>query len=132
MKLSPITQRKITTFKSKKISFISLILLVFLYCISLFAELWINDKPLVVKYKGRYYFPIVQVVSDEQLGGFLPTEADFSDEEFVAEIKEHGFLIMPLIPYHYSRTASDLTSSAPTSPAPTLSISSGQTDKERM
>ncbi len=116
MKLSPITKRKIAIFKSKKISFISLILIIILYCISLFAEFLVNDKPLVVKYKGTYYFPIVQAVSDEQLGGFLPTEADFSDEELIAEVKAHGYLIMPLIPYHYSKTASDLTSSAPTPP----------------
>ncbi len=116
MRLSPITQRKIAIFKSKKISFISLILIIILYLISLCAEFWVNDKPLVVKYKGVYYFPIVQVVSDEELGGFLPTEADFSDQDLVAEIENHGFLIMPLIPYHYSKTAADLTSSAPTPP----------------
>ena len=43
--------------------FYSLLLFALLFGLSLFAEVLSNDKPLLVRYEGQFYFPIVAGVS---------------------------------------------------------------------
>ena len=40
-----------------------------------------NDKPLLINYRGSYFFPIFQFYSESQFGGDLKTEAIYSDIE---------------------------------------------------
>ncbi|GAL07586.1 oligopeptide transport system permease protein OppC [Photobacterium aphoticum] len=65
LNLNPLTQKKIKRFKEIKRGYWSFIILSILLVLSLFAELLINSKALVVKYNGSYSFP---VISDVRLG----------------------------------------------------------------
>src|SRR5690606_18255253 len=47
-------------FKRNKLGYWSLLLFGVLVAASLFAEVLSNDRPLVVRYEGRTYFPVVQ------------------------------------------------------------------------
>lgn len=47
---------------------ISLLLFVTLFLGSIFAELWINDKPLYLEYNGKSYFPIFKTYSIDDFG----------------------------------------------------------------
>jgi microcin C transport system permease protein len=47
-------------FKRNRLGYWSLLLFSLLVVASLCAELLSNDRPLVVKYEGQYYFPVVQ------------------------------------------------------------------------
>ena len=58
--MSPITRRRWANFRHNRRGFASLCLFVLLFTTSLFAEFIANDKPLVVEYEDRLYFPIFQ------------------------------------------------------------------------
>jgi ABC-type uncharacterized transport system, permease component len=60
--MSPLTQKKIRSFKHIKRGYWSFIILTTMLVLSLFAELFINSKALMVKYDGDYYFPVVSDV----------------------------------------------------------------------
>ncbi len=115
MIISSLLWEKIHQFKQKKLSYYSLILLIIIYVFSLFAEFIANDKPLMVKYQAQYYFPIVNFVSDAQLGGEFATEADYNDNFIKTNINQNGYAIYPPIKYHYRTLARDIAV-APSAP----------------
>src|SRR5690606_24879809 len=87
-----------------------------LFVIALFAELVANDKPLVVHYDGRWYFPVFEVVPETEYGGFFETEAEYHDPEVQQMIAEKGWMVWPLIPYSYDTFDFDLKVPAPAPP----------------
>ena len=54
-----ILQKRIKRFKSMKRGYYSLVIIISLYLISLLGPLWMNNKPLFVKYDNKYYFPAI-------------------------------------------------------------------------
>ena len=56
-KLNPITAKRIARFKSIRRAYWSLWILGILYVLSLASELVCNDKPLIMRYDGKTYFP---------------------------------------------------------------------------
>ncbi len=114
--LTPINQRRFQRFKSNRRGWYSLWFFLILFFLSLFAELLANDKPLMVKYDGQFYFPIFKVYAETEFGGDLPTEADYRDEFVVELIEEKGWLVYPPIPFSYDTINYDLSSPAPSSP----------------
>ena len=58
--LSTLNARRWQTFKAHKRGYWSLWIFLFLFVISLFAEFIANDQPLIVKYEGNYYFPVLR------------------------------------------------------------------------
>ena len=104
-------------FKKQKRAFYSLILFVFIFVLSLLSPFIANDKPLLVYYKGDFLFPIFENYTDEFLGGSLPTYADYKDAFTQRQIKENGFMIMPLIEFSFDTINYDLTQPAPSPPS---------------
>lgn len=66
-------------FKRNKLGFWSLMIFATMVVLSLFAEVISNDKPLVVRYNGNFYFPMVNVYPETTFGGDFETETDFLD-----------------------------------------------------
>jgi len=99
--LSP-SQRAWQRFKQHRLGYWSLILFVTLVVLSLGAELLSNDKPLVARYEGKWYFPIVQNVSETEFGGDFDSPADYLDP-FIAEQFERpgNFAIYPINRSHH-------------------------------
>ena len=54
-----ILQKRINRFKSIKRGYYSLIILLGIYLLSIFAPLFINNKAIIVKYNGEFYFPLM-------------------------------------------------------------------------
>src|SRR5690554_2589127 len=81
------------------------------------AELIANDSPLVISYQGELYFPIVQPISDETFGGFLPTEADYRDPFIASEINDNGWILWPPIPFSYNTINYNLNVPSPAPPS---------------
>jgi ABC-type microcin C transport system permease subunit YejE len=52
-----IRRRRWHTFKANRRGYLSAIILLVLFALSLFAELLANDKPLLVSYKGELLVP---------------------------------------------------------------------------
>lgn len=108
---------KISVFKKNKRAYGSFLLLAFIFVLSLFSELISNDKPLIVRYKNELYFPVLHNYSDEFWGGDFPTSADYSDSLIQNNIKQNGWLIMPLIPYSFNTVDYYLDSATPSAPS---------------
>ena len=100
-KLDPELSRRFRRFRTIKRGYYSLILIIIMVFLSLIGELWINNKALIVKYEGQYYFPTYsQVYSGQTFGKDYAYEAKY--RELKKEWEEAGsdnFVIMPLIPF---------------------------------
>ncbi len=93
----PLARRRWSRFRQNKRALFSLIIFTSLLMIALFAPIIANDKPIYVSYKGMPYYPLSEYVSDKDLGGILPTRADFIDPYTQEQIKNHASVIWPLI-----------------------------------
>lgn len=90
-------------FKRRRLGFFSLVLFLGLYGFSLMGEVVSNDRPLVVRYQGAWYWPLLQDYPESTFGGELPIAADYNDPFIIAQLKSQGnFAIYPLNPYYYN------------------------------
>lgn len=103
MTLSPITRRRITTFKANRRGYYSAIILLTLFTLSVFAELIANDKPILISYHGHLMSPILKTYIEKNTfdGGIMETEADYTDPWVIHEIRAHGWMLRAPIPYDY-------------------------------
>jgi len=67
--------------------------------ITLPAEFITNDKPLIIRYKGQYFFPIFTEYPESVFGGFLAI-TDYRSSFVEEEIAAHGWAVWP--PFRYS------------------------------
>ncbi len=61
-----------------------------LFGLSLFAEFIANDKPILVNYRGDYFFPIFTFYPETAFGGDFRTEAVYGDIEVQCLIVSGG------------------------------------------
>ena len=78
LSLSP-SRRAWQRFRRNRLGFSSLVLFCALVLVSLLAEVVSNDRPLLLKYEGNYYFPIVTVYPEKTFGGDFETATDYLD-----------------------------------------------------
>ena len=117
LQLSPINRRRWENFKRNRRGYWSLWIFTFLFLVSLFAEFIANDKPFLVKFDGRFYFPAIFTYSETTFGGEFETAADYRDPYLQTMISEKGgFMLWPLIRYSYSTHNLDLPTPAPSKP----------------
>jgi microcin C transport system permease protein len=114
--IGEIGQRRIRTFKANRRGYWSLWIFCALFIATLFAEVLANDEPLLVRYGGAFYFPVFQAYPETEFGGFLETEADYSDPEVQELIEEKGWIVWPLIPFSFDTICYDLPTPAPSPP----------------
>ena len=103
LRFDPLTEKKIRRFKEIKRGYWSFIILSVLLILSLFAELFINSKALVVKYQGEYHFPVISdVISGTKFGLGYAAETNYRElkEKFAAESDSDNFVLMPLVPWN--------------------------------
>lgn len=65
--------------RRNRLGYASLLVFAALVLASLLAEVLSNDKPLLVRYEGRWYFPLVQALPETTFGGDFETETDYLD-----------------------------------------------------
>lgn len=117
MTLSPITRRRVAIFRQNRRGFWSLWVFLLLFGLSLLAEFIANDRPLLVRFDGAWYVPVLRDYSEDAFGSdFLPTEADYTDPDVQRAINAHGWMIWPADPYSYDTTVKNLPSPAPSPP----------------
>ena len=87
-------------FRRNRLGFVSLVIFCTLVLASLFAEALSNDKPLVVRYEGQWYFPLAKDYPEKTFGGDFATPADYLDP-YIRERITGGdnWAIYPLNPY---------------------------------
>ena len=90
MKITPLTVRRIASFKANRRGYRSFWIFLVLFVFSLFAELIANDKPLLVEYQGSYYFPVLKIYPETAFGGDFQTEAEYREKDVQDLITEKG------------------------------------------
>jgi microcin C transport system permease protein len=116
-------------FKKNRRGYFSFIALFLLFFFTLFAELIANDRPLLMRFKDKFYFPILQNISEKKLGGELETMADFRDPQVQKLVKKNGWMIFPPIPFSFDSINYEIKS--PTPSRPTFSNLLGTDDNGR-
>ncbi len=106
-------------FKKNKRGYFSFLALAFIFFFTIFAEFIANDKPLLLRFNGEFYFPILKNISEKNLGGEFKTTADFRDPAVKKLIEKNGWMIFPPIPFSYDTINFNITSPAPSKPSAT-------------
>ncbi|HEX6267827.1 MAG TPA: ABC transporter permease [Burkholderiales bacterium] len=114
--MSPLARRRIDTFRANRRGYWSLWIFLALFILSLGAELIANDKPALVWYDGELYVPMLNAYPETAFGGEFETEADYRDPYVREKIREKGWMLAPIIPYHHRTVAWDLPQPAPSPP----------------
>ncbi len=115
--VSNLTRRRLRTFRANRRGWCSLWVFVALFGVSLVAELVANDKPLLLRYEGALYVPVLREYPETAFGGFLPTEADYRDPEVAALIDEKGWMLWPPVRFSYDTVNYALPVPAPAPPS---------------
>ncbi|MFC1235626.1 ABC transporter permease [Vibrio sp. F74] len=101
-KLDPLTLRKFRRFKEIKRGYWSFLILSTLLVLSIFAEMLVNSKALVVSYQGAYHFPVLSdVIPGTEYGLDYLSEANYRElkQKFVEE-DQGDFVVLPIIPWN--------------------------------
>ena len=71
-----------------------------LVLLSLAAEVLSNDKPLLVRYDGQWYVPLVRIYPETVFGGDFETETDYLDPFIRQQFNQPGnWAVFPPNPY---------------------------------
>ena len=89
-------------FRAQPLGYWSLVIFVTLFAISMLGEVLANDRPLVVRYDGQYYFPIVKDYPETIFGGDFPARTNYLDPYIRQRLESNGnFAIYPPNHFHY-------------------------------
>jgi len=118
MNLRPITRRRIAAFKANRRGYYAAWLFTALFVLSLFAEFIANDRPLLLRYHGQFYAPVLTDYAEDAFGDdLLPIAADYTDPELAARINADGWMIWPILPYANQTVVKNLPVPAPAPPS---------------
>jgi microcin C transport system permease protein len=115
--LSPLMRRRLASFRASRRGYWSLWIFLALFVLSLGADLLANDRPLLVRYGGHFYAPVLRGYPETAFGGELPTEAVYRDAYVRQLIEAHGFMVWPPVPFRYDTIDWDLPGRAPGPPS---------------
>lgn len=98
----PVTRKRFTRFREMRRAWWSFWILVILYGVSLVSELVAGNQPLMVRFQGRLYFPVVRFYPEDVFtGSGRMTRPDYKqiarNEVFRAD--PHHRMVFPPIPY---------------------------------
>lgn len=117
MRLSPLSRRRFETFRANKRGWRSLWVFLFFFLLTLPAEFLANEKPLVVRYRGGWYFPVVKSYPETTFGGEFGTEAHYRDPQVKVLVDKGGWAVWPPLRYSYQTINYDLPVPAPAPPS---------------
>ena len=103
-------------FKANRRGFYAFIVFCVVLVLTSMADFIANDKPVIVRYDGQWYFPVFRQYPETTFGGTFKTTADYKDPYLQKKINEKGFFIMPPIEYSYDTINYNLPTPAPSAP----------------
>jgi microcin C transport system permease protein len=114
--MTPLTRRRLANFRANRRGWWSLWIFAVLFVLALFAEFLANDRPIVVRYDDRWFFPVLVDYAETDFDGVFPTAADYHDPFLQEQIESKGWAIWPPIPYSYQSVVRNLPVPAPAPP----------------
>ena len=127
--LSP-SARAWRRFKRNRLGYWSLVIFCVLVVGSLFAEVVSNDRPLIVRYEGTTYFPMVKDYPETVFGGDFETPTDYLDP-FIREQLNKGDNWALYAPNRYGPQTLNYFAKLPNPSPPTLDNLLGTDDRGR-
>ncbi|MDH4447758.1 MAG: ABC transporter permease [Acidovorax sp.] len=127
--LSP-SRRAWLRFKRNRLGYWSLLIFCTLVVVSLFAELVSNDKPLVVRYEGQTYFPMLKDYPETTFGGDFLTTTDYLDPFIQERLSANGNWALYTI-NRYGPNTLNYFAKSPNPSAPTSANWLGTDDRGR-
>ena len=106
-------------FKRNRLGYWSLVLFTLMVVLSLFAEVLSTDKPLIVRYQGQTYFPVLRDYSEKTFGGDFETPADYLDP-FIRDRITAGDNWAVFAPNTYGAKTLNYFAKAPSPAAPSV------------
>lgn len=83
-------RRRWRQFKGSRRGYWSLLIFSVIFITSLFAEVLSNDKPFLIIYQGKPYFPLLVSYPETAFGGDFETETDYRDPFFLKLMEDQG------------------------------------------
>jgi microcin C transport system permease protein len=118
MHLTPLDRRRLDAFCRNRRGFWSLWIFLALFAVTLAAELVANDRPVVVRYDGALYFPLVKDYPEVTFGGDFKTYTDYRDTYIIQKIEEKGWALWPPVRFDYRAINYDPLVKHPSPPSP--------------
>jgi microcin C transport system permease protein len=104
---SPETKKRWRRFKAMRRGYVSFWLFIFCIFFALVAELFINNRALLVRYEGQTYLPIYgAVIPGSTFGLDYQYETNYRDlkRHFAEKNNPNNFVILPIVPYNAFET----------------------------
>ena len=117
-------------FKRNRLGYWSGVLFCVLVLISLVAELVSNDRPLIVRYEGQTYFPMVVDYPETRFGGDFETATDYLDPFIQERLSLEGNWAV-FAPNRYGPKTLNYFAKSPNPSAPTRDNWLGTDDRGR-
>ena len=117
-------------FRRNRLGFWSLLAFVVLVLLSLAAELVSNDRPLVVRYQGQLYLPVLNDYPETVFGGDFQTPTDYLDPFIRQKLSEPGNWVL-FAPNPYGPKTLNYFATAPNPSAPSRDNWLGTDDRGR-
>ncbi|MDH4224094.1 MAG: ABC transporter permease [Deltaproteobacteria bacterium] len=112
------TRKQWRAFRVNRRAYISLLVLCGLVVLTGAADFLANSRPIVVRYQGQFYFPLVKNYPETTFGGDFDTEADYRDPYMVQKITAgDNWAVYPPIPWDYETINFNLREPTPSPPS---------------
>lgn len=95
--MSPLTRRRLDAFRRNRRGWVSFWLFLAVFVATLGAELICNDRPILVRYDGAWYVPIIRDYPETTFGGDFKTWTDYRDPYVSQKIAEKGWALWPMV-----------------------------------
>ena len=113
-----IFRKRIRKFKTLKRGHYSFLVLLVAYAVSFILPVLINNKALVVRYQGEYYFPIATFYPASEFGMDAVGEPNYRElKQQLADRNTGDWVLMPVHPYSATESLLDLPGSPPHAPS---------------
>ena len=113
-----IFRKRVRKFKTLKRGYYSFVILLVAYAISFILPVLINNKPLIVHYHGKYYFPMVTYYPASEFGQNAFGEPNYRElKRELASPSDGNWVLMPIYPYSATESLLDLPGSPPHPPS---------------
>jgi len=101
MKFNPLTLKKLRRFKSIRRGYYSFIIFMLMIAVSLFAELLINKRAIMIYYEGKFYFPTYsEMIPGKEFGLDYEYETSYRQlKKYFKDENKGNWVLLPLIPY---------------------------------
>jgi microcin C transport system permease protein len=111
-------RKRLRKFRRLKRGYYSFLIIVVAYVASFLLPLLANNVALIVKYQGRYYFPIVSYYPASRFGQNAFGDPDYRalKQQFASAL-QGDWALMPIIPYGPNEGLLDSSSSPPNHPS---------------